>query len=139
MQASTSSDSKDCHQKPKFSMAVMKHSKMKILLIGKGGREHALAWKLTRSPSVEHVYVLPGNAGTGALAKASNCRDVAVDDHHGLVELSKSLTIDLVIIGPDDAVVGGMGDHFRSSKSIGSCKRVLSLTQHRWNPLLCPE
>ncbi|KXH67978.1 phosphoribosylamine-glycine ligase [Colletotrichum salicis] len=88
---------------------------MKILLIGKGGREHALAWKLTRSQSVEHVYVLPGNAGTEALAKASNCREVAVDDYNGLVELSKSLGIDLVIIGPDDAIVGGMGDHFRSN------------------------
>ncbi|KAK1672074.1 phosphoribosylamine-glycine ligase, partial [Colletotrichum godetiae] len=92
-----------------------KHFKIKILLIGKGGREHALAWKLTRSQSVEHVYVLPGNAGTEALAKASNCREVAVDDCNGLVELSKSLGIDLLIIGPDDAIVGGMGDHFRSN------------------------
>ncbi|KAL2883385.1 hypothetical protein SGCOL_001066 [Colletotrichum sp. CLE4] len=95
-------------------MALAKHFKIKILLIGKGGREHALAWKLTRSQSVEHVYVLPGNAGTEALAKASNCREVAVDDCNGLVELSKSLGIDLLIIGPDDAIVGGMGDHFRS-------------------------
>ncbi|KAK1496259.1 HET domain-containing protein [Colletotrichum tamarilloi] len=102
-------------EKLEFSMTTTKHSKMKILLIGKGGREHALAWKLTRSQSVEHVYVLPGNAGTGTLTNVSNCRGIAVDDYGGLVELSKRLEIDLVIIGPDDAVVGGMGDHFRSN------------------------
>ncbi|OHE99974.1 phosphoribosylamine-glycine ligase [Colletotrichum orchidophilum] len=114
LQASTSHFD-DHHQKFKSSMPSTEHSKMKILLIGKGGREHALAWKLTRSQSVEHVYVLPGNAGTEALAKASNCREVAVDNFDGLVGLSKSLGIDIVIIGPDDAVVGGMGDHFRNN------------------------
>ncbi|KAK1460285.1 HET domain-containing protein [Colletotrichum melonis] len=113
-------------EKLEFSMTIMKHSKMKILLIGKGGREHALAWKLTRSQSVEHVYVLPGNAGTGTLTKVSNCRGIAVDDYGGLVELSKRLEIDLVIIGPDDAVVGGMGDHFRSNgiRCFGPSKRA---------------
>ncbi|KAK6225333.1 phosphoribosylamine-glycine ligase [Colletotrichum tabaci] len=88
---------------------------LKILLIGKGGREHALAWKLTRSRSVEHVYVAPGNAGTEALPKASNCRDVASDDYPGLIRLAQTLGIDLAVVGPDDAIVGGLGDHFREN------------------------
>ncbi|KAF6808756.1 HET domain-containing protein [Colletotrichum sojae] len=96
-------------------MASAAVQKLKILLVGKGGREHALAWKLTRSESVEHVYVVPGNGGTATLNKASNCLDVSEDDYPGLVELSKRLSINLVVVGPDSAVVGGLSDHFQDS------------------------
>ncbi|GJC83756.1 bifunctional purine biosynthetic protein ADE1 [Colletotrichum liriopes] len=92
-----------------------KHRKLRILLIGKGGREHALAWKLTRSQFVEHVYVAPGNAGTEVLPKASNCQEIAECDYPGLVQLAQNLYINLVVVGPDDAVVGGLGDHFRDN------------------------
>ncbi|KAK2004317.1 phosphoribosylamine-glycine ligase [Colletotrichum falcatum] len=88
---------------------------LRILLVGKGGREHALAWKLTRSQLVEHVWIAPGNAGTEVLPKASNCQDIAESDYSGLVQLAQKLCINLVVVGPDDHVVGGLGDHFRNS------------------------
>ncbi|WYZ37191.1 hypothetical protein EsH8_II_000697 [Colletotrichum jinshuiense] len=94
-------------------MAPAERPNFRILLIGKGGREHALAWKLTCSKYVEHVYIVPGNAGTEALPKASNCREVAENDYPGLVKLSRRLNINLVVVGPDDAIVAGIGDYFR--------------------------
>lgn len=97
-------------------MASAAVQKFKILLVGKGGREHALAWKLAQSESVEHVYVVPGNGGTATLKKASNCLEVSEDDYPGIVELSKRLNINLVVVGPDSAVVGGLSDHFQGSK-----------------------
>ncbi|KAK1986346.1 phosphoribosylglycinamide synthetase [Colletotrichum cereale] len=88
---------------------------LRILLVGKGRREHALAWKLTRSQLVEHVWVAPGNAGTDVLPKVSNCQDIVESDHPGLVQLAQKLCINLVVVGPDDHVVGGLGDHFRDN------------------------
>ncbi|KAK3942812.1 phosphoribosylglycinamide synthetase [Diplogelasinospora grovesii] len=88
---------------------------MKVLLVGKGGREHALAWKLSTSPSVEHVYVVPGNAGTETLAKTSNITDVAANDYPALVTLSKELSIGLVVAGPDDVACDGIEGYFRDS------------------------
>jgi phosphoribosylamine-glycine ligase len=84
---------------------------LRVLLVGKGGREHALAWKLSQSPSVAHVYVAPGNAGTAAIEQASNV-DVAQDDFAGLVALAMDLKIGLVVVGPDDAVCGGIEGWF---------------------------
>lgn len=84
-----------------------------ILLVGSGGREHALAWKLSQSPRVKHIYVVPGNAGTEGLGKSvSNIRDVAADNYPGLVRLSEQLGVGLVVVGPDQAVVDGIGDYF---------------------------
>ncbi|TDZ14818.1 Bifunctional purine biosynthetic protein ADE1 [Colletotrichum orbiculare MAFF 240422] len=86
---------------------------LRILLVGKGGREHALAWKLSHSPSVDHVFVLPGNGGTAkGLAKVSNIRQ-NITDYTELVSLARHLAIDLVVVGPDDAVVGGIEGLFR--------------------------
>jgi phosphoribosylamine-glycine ligase len=89
---------------------------MKVLLVGKGGREHALAWRLSSSPSVEHIYVVPGNGGTAALRNVSNVQSIAANDYQALVSLSKELGIGLVVAGPDDAVVDGIEGYFRDSE-----------------------
>lgn len=91
---------------------------MKVLLIGKGGREHSLAWKLSQSSSVEHVYVLPGNGGTAELSNVSNIGGVEANDYRRMVTLSKELGIGLVVVGPDDAVVDGIEGFFRGSECV---------------------
>lgn len=91
----------------------------RILLIGKGGREHALAWKLAQSPLVEHVYVVPGNGGTaahGMMTRVSNVEDVKEGDYEALVERAKSLGVGLVVAGTDASVVGGVGDVCREGE-----------------------
>ncbi|KAK2615481.1 hypothetical protein N8I77_002231 [Diaporthe amygdali] len=95
-------------------MDVQCSPKLKVLLVGKGGREHALAWKLVHSPSVEHVFVVPGNGGTASLPGVTNIDDIAANDYPGLVRLSQDLDIGLVVAGPDDAVDGIEG-FFRGS------------------------
>lgn len=90
---------------------------LNVLLIGKGGREHALAWKLTQSERVAHVYVVPGNGGTAALDGVSNIRHVQANDYQGLLSLAKELHIGLVVAGPDDAVIDGVEGYFRESQS----------------------
>ncbi|MDA0705182.1 MAG: phosphoribosylamine--glycine ligase [Proteobacteria bacterium] len=84
---------------------------MKILIIGGGGREHALAWKCAQSPDVDAVLVAPGNAGT---AREAGCRNVAVaaDDIAGLARLAQDENIDLTIVGPEAPLVAGIKDHF---------------------------
>lgn len=93
----------------------MKPDGFKILLVGKGAREHSLAWKLAQSPSVRHVYVVPGNGGTSQLDHVSNICSVEANDYPGLVALAKDLGIGLVVAGPDDAVVDGIEGFFRGS------------------------
>ncbi|WEW58970.1 phosphoribosylamine-glycine ligase [Emydomyces testavorans] len=88
---------------------------LSILLVGKGAREHSLAWKLTQSPSVRHVYVVPGNGGTSGLPNVSNIREVEENDYPGLVALAKALGIGLVVVGPDNAVVDGIESYFKAS------------------------
>ena len=91
---------------------------LRILLIGKGAREHALAWKLALSPSVEHVYVVPGNGGTESSAsspsKISNLAQPA-DGYAGYVRLAREYDAGLVVVGPDDEVVGGLEGYFREA------------------------
>lgn len=84
---------------------------MKILIIGNGGREHALAWKCAQSPQVTEVLVAPGNAGT---SREENVRNVAVssDDIEALAALAKSEDIDLTIVGPEAPLVAGIVDRF---------------------------
>ena len=88
----------------------------RVLLIGKGAREHSLAWKLSQSLSVEHVYVTPGNGGITGLDKASNRTSVAENDYPGLVNLAQELKISLVVAGPDDVIVNGISDYFADCK-----------------------
>ena len=87
---------------------------MKILIIGGGGREHALAWKIAQSPRVEKVFVAPGNAGT---ARESKCENVAVqaEDVGGLLTFAQGNKIDLAIVGPEIPLVLGVVDRFRTA------------------------
>lgn len=80
---------------------------MKVLVVGNGGREHALAWKLGQSKKVQKVFVAPGNAGT---ARDAENVDVAATDIPGLVQFAKSQAIDLTVIGPEAPLVAGLAD-----------------------------
>ena len=80
---------------------------MKVLVVGNGGREHALAWKLGQSKKVEKVFVAPGNAGT---ARDAENVDVAATDIPGLVQFAKNQAIDLTVIGPEAPLVAGLAD-----------------------------
>ena len=82
---------------------------MKVLVVGGGGREHALAWKLASSSRVERVWVAPGNPGTAGEAKVENVR-VAADDVDGLVEFASSHRVDLTVVGPEAPLVAGLAD-----------------------------
>jgi phosphoribosylamine--glycine ligase len=84
---------------------------MKILVIGSGGREHALAWQAARSAGVEKVYVAPGNAGTAGEPGVENV-PIAVSDIDGLLVFSREHGIDLAIVGPEDPLVAGIVDRF---------------------------
>jgi phosphoribosylamine--glycine ligase len=87
---------------------------MKILVIGGGGREHALAWKMAQSPRVEKIYVAPGNAGT---ARERKCDNVAVsaEDVDGLLKLAQQHKINLTVVGPEAPLVLGVVDRFRAA------------------------
>jgi len=84
---------------------------MKILIIGAGGREHALAWKVAQSPRVTEVLVAPGNSGTAQEPKTRNV-EVAAEDIVGLERLAKAERIDLTIVGPEGPLVAGVVDRF---------------------------
>jgi phosphoribosylamine---glycine ligase len=84
---------------------------MKILVVGGGGREHALAWKLSQTPVAETVFVAPGNAGTEAEPGLENVA-IAADDIDALLEFAKTNKIDLTVIGPEQPLVAGIVDRF---------------------------
>ena len=86
---------------------------MKVLIIGNGGREHALAWKCAQSADVDEVLVAPGNAGTAHEPKVRNVA-VSSDDIGALAQLAKDESIGLTIIGPEAPLVAGIVDHFES-------------------------
>ena len=90
---------------------------LNILLIGNGGREHALAWKLNESPRVKVIYVAPGNGGTASsgLAKVKNVVNVKVDDFQCLIDFAKEHAVNLVIPGPEAPLVAGIGDACRKA------------------------
>ncbi len=85
---------------------------MKILVVGSGGREHALAWKLSQSPRVTKVFAAPGNPGT---AEVGENVDLAASDIEGLVAFAQHEAIGLTVIGPDDALAAGIVDAFESA------------------------
>jgi phosphoribosylamine--glycine ligase len=85
---------------------------MKILVVGGGGREHTLVWKLTQSPQVEKVYVVPGNAGTASIAENV---DISPDDFDAIADLANDKGIDLVMVGPEVPLAAGIVDYLHSA------------------------
>ncbi len=85
---------------------------MRILVIGSGGREHALVWKLKQSPHVEELFCAPGNGGIGALAQ---CVDIKADDIPALLGFVRSNKIDLTVVGPEVPLVAGIVDVFEQA------------------------
>ena len=80
---------------------------MKVLVIGGGGREHAICWKLAQSPRVKELYCAPGNAG---IAEIARCVDIGVMDFEKMTEFAKKEAFDLVVVGPDDPLAAGLVD-----------------------------
>ena len=87
---------------------------MKVLIIGNGGREHALGWKVAQNPTVEKIFIAPGNAGTALEPKLKNV-DISVENISGLVEFAQNNHIELTIVGPEVPLVIGVVDAFRAA------------------------
>ena len=99
---------------------------MKVLVVGGGGREHALTWKISQSPQVKRVYCAPGNAGIAGLA---TCVPIGAEDIDGLVEFAQNETIDLTVIGPEAPLSNGIVDRFDHAglKVFGATQRAAEL------------
>ena len=83
---------------------------MRVLLIGAGGREHALAWKLSQNPRLDELHAAPGNPG---IAQLGECHPVRAEDGEGLLDLARALPADLVLVGPEAPLVAGVADELR--------------------------
>ena len=83
---------------------------MRILVVGSGGREHALAWKLAQSPAVEEVHAAPGNPG---ISRIGQCHPTRAEDGESLLELARTIDADLVVVGPEAPLVGGVANQLR--------------------------
>src|SRR5512143_484310 len=99
---------------------------MKVLVIGSGGREHALVWKIKQSPRVKRIFCAPGNAGTAELADNI---DISAEDVPKLVEFARREHIDLVVVGPEDALCGGIVDALETEgiRAFGPTKAAAKL------------
>lgn len=91
---------------------------MKILLLGSGGREHALAWKIAQSPKLENLYIAPGNAGTSAIG--TNVDIPMSDSFTGVKEFVLNHQIDMVVVGPEEPLVRGIYDFFQEDEQLRS-------------------
>jgi phosphoribosylamine---glycine ligase len=83
---------------------------VRVLVVGSGGREHALAWKLAQSPVVEEVHAAPGNPGIAAIGR---CHPIRAEDGESLLELARTLSAGLVVVGPEAPLAAGIGDTLR--------------------------
>lgn len=90
---------------------------MKLLLLGSGGREHALAWKIAQSPKVDQLYIAPGNAGTAAVGENV---DIKADDFDAVAQFVIDREVDMVVVGPEDPLVKGIYDYFRGHSLLQS-------------------
>lgn len=88
---------------------------MKILLLGSGGREHALAWKIAQSPKVEKLFIAPGNAGTAQEGENVNLK---ADDFEGIKAFVLENKVDMVVVGPEDPLVKGIYDYFKNDDAL---------------------
>ena len=89
---------------------------MKVLLLGSGGREHALAWKMVQSPKLEKLYVAPGNAGTAEIAENVA---IAVNDFQAIADFIAENRIRMLVVGPEDPLVGGIRDFLQADGRLG--------------------
>ena len=90
---------------------------MRILLLGSGGREHALAWKIAQSKKVEKLFIAPGNAGTSACGENVS---IKADDFEALKQFAADNGVDMVVVGPEDPLVKGIYDDFKSDPRTAS-------------------
>jgi len=99
---------------------------MNILVIGSGGREHALVWKIAQSPKVEKIYCAPGNAG---IAELATCVPISADDIDKLVSFAKKERIDLTVVGPEGPLAIGIVDILEKEglKAFGPTKKAAEL------------
>ena len=99
---------------------------MNVLLLGSGGREHALAWAISASPLLTRLICAPGNAG---IAEVAECRPLDVADHGAVIELCREQSIDLVVVGPEAPLVAGIADDLRAAgiKVFGPSKAAAQL------------
>ena len=93
---------------------------MKILLLGSGGREHALAWKIAQSPKVEKLYIAPGNAGTTAVGENVN---IKATDFEAISTFAKEKNIEMIVVGPEDPLVEGIYDYFQNRPALRQKER----------------
>jgi phosphoribosylamine--glycine ligase len=103
----------------------------RILVVGEGGREHALAWRLSRDPEVESVHVAPGNDG---IALEFSCHSIPIDDVAGLIGLCRLERITLAVIGPDAALAAGLADALRAAgiATFGPSRDAARLEWSKW-------
>lgn len=95
----------------------MKNNSLRILIVGSGGREHALAWKLSQSSRVEAIFVVPGNGGTArGLPNVKNISEIDPNDLQGLAIFARAQDVDLVIPGPEAPLVDGIESVFRAGE-----------------------
>ena len=85
---------------------------MNILLLGSGGREHALAWKLKQSKNCQSLFIAPGNAGT---ANCGTNVDLSVSDFEAISTFCKDNAIEMLVVGPEEPLVKGIADHFENT------------------------
>ena len=94
---------------------------MKVLVVGSGGREHAICWKLKQSPKVTELYCAPGNGGIASIAQ---CVDVKATDVDGMVQWAKEHAMDFVMVAPDDPLALGMVDALESLRPAKFSPRI---------------
>jgi phosphoribosylamine--glycine ligase len=109
---------------------------MNVLLIGSGGREHALAWKIAQSAMLSTLYAAPGNPGIGEHATLS---DLDVDDHDAVISFCREKAIDLVVVGPEAPLVAGLADALNKAgiAVFGPRRRPRSWKARRASPRIC--
>src|SRR6266481_3205613 len=117
------SDGAMLHHRPTFFAAAVL---MNILILGSGGREHALAWKLAASPLTDRLYCAPGNAG---IAKDAECVALDQTDHPAVITFCKAKAIDFVVVGPEIPLVAGVVDHLEAAgiKAFGPTRAAARL------------
>ncbi len=102
---------------------------MKILIVGSGGREHAIAWKIAQSPKADKIYCAPGNAGIAGIAGIAECVPIGAMEFEKLASFAEDNQVDLTVVGMDDPLVGGIVDVFeeRGLKIFGPRKNAAIL------------